>query len=78
MSKKCIELYNNYFAPDKIHIQALEQLEQFNKVHQISDSIKYCIHTYLKTCKTIVIPPGFGDFLRGTVALYNYSKKYKY
>ena len=24
MSKKCIELFNNYFAPDKMHLQVLE------------------------------------------------------
>ena len=24
MSKKCIEVYNNYFAPDKMHLQILE------------------------------------------------------
>jgi hypothetical protein len=78
MSKKCIQLYNNYFSPDRIHIQISDQLEQLKKFNQIVYPNKYCIHTYLTTCKTKVIPPGFGDFLRGTIALYNYSKKYNY
>jgi len=38
----------------------------------------FCIHKYLTNCKTNPLPPGFGDFLRGTVALYNLSVKYKY
>jgi hypothetical protein len=36
----------------------------------------YCIHKYLVHCKTNDQPPGFGDFLRGTIALYYYSKTY--
>lgn len=38
----------------------------------------YCIHKYLTKCKTNPQPPGWGDFLRGTIALYNYSKIYNY
>jgi hypothetical protein len=34
----------------------------------------YCIHKYLVHCKTNDQPPGFGDFLRGTIALYYYAK----
>jgi len=37
-----------------------------------------CIHKYLTKCNTKGQPPGFADFLRGTIALYNYSKKYGY
>lgn len=39
---------------------------------------KIVIHKYLSYCKTITQPPGLGDFIRGTVALYEFSKKYDY
>lgn len=39
---------------------------------------KICIHTYLTKCKTVKQPPGFADFIRGTIALYNISKEYGY
>jgi hypothetical protein len=39
---------------------------------------KKCIHTYLTRCKTNPQPPGFADYLRGTIALYNLSKNYGY
>jgi len=35
-----------------------------------------CIHKYLTVCKTDYLSPGFGDWLRGTVTLWNYCKKY--
>ena len=37
-----------------------------------------CIHQYLKNCRTNPQPPGFADFIRGTVALFLYCKKYNY
>ena len=37
-----------------------------------------CIHKYLNFCQTNSLPPGLADFLRGTIALYNFSKKYNY
>jgi len=39
---------------------------------------KKCIHKYLTKCSTNPQPPGFADFLRGTIALHNFSKKYEY
>ena len=39
---------------------------------------KKCIHKYLTTCKTNEQSPGLGDFIRGTIALINYSKIYNY
>ena len=36
------------------------------------------IHRYLTKTITNPQPPGFADFLRGTIALYQYSKKYGY
>jgi len=37
-----------------------------------------CIHKYVINTKTNPQPPGVGDFLRGTIALYELSKKYGY
>lgn len=37
-----------------------------------------CIHKYLTVCKTDYLSPGFGDWLRGTVTLWNYCKQYNY
>jgi hypothetical protein len=37
-----------------------------------------CIHRYLDNLTTSVKPPGFADFLRGTGALFLFSKKYNY
>ena len=42
------------------------------------DGTKKVIHKYLQSCKTNPQPPGFGDFLRGSIAIYNYAKKYNY
>lgn len=36
------------------------------------------MYTYLSKCKSNPQPPGFADFLRGTIELYNYSKLYNY
>jgi len=38
----------------------------------------FCIHSYSTKKEVNKLPPGFGDFLRGTIALYNLSKKYNY
>jgi hypothetical protein len=40
--------------------------------------IKKCIHRYLTEHKSLHIYPGFGDFIRGTIALYEYSKIYNF
>lgn len=37
-----------------------------------------CVHKYLTKCITNPQPPGFADFLRGTIALYIFTKKYDY
>jgi len=39
---------------------------------------KSCVHKYLTLCKTNPQSPGLADFLRGTIALYNFSKLYDY
>lgn len=56
--------YNNNLKNEK------NELKTLNK--------KKCIHKYLTYRKDNKQPPGFADFLRGTIALFNYSKKYKY
>ena len=40
------------------------------------DSNPIVIHSYFPKLKTIPQPPGLADFLRGSIALYQYSKKY--
>ena len=37
-----------------------------------------CIHNYLTECKSVKQPPGFADFLRGTLALYQMCQLYNY
>lgn len=44
----------------------------------MTENRKICIHKYLTSCKTNPQPPGLGDFIRGTIALFNYSKLYNY
>jgi hypothetical protein len=39
---------------------------------------KICIHNYLLKCETVNLSPGLIDFLRGTINLFNLSKKYNY
>lgn len=37
-----------------------------------------CIHRYLTKCVTTIQPPGMADFIRGTIALFNYSQQYNF
>ena len=39
---------------------------------------RICVHKYLSNCTTNPQPPGFADFLRGTITLYNLSQQYNY
>lgn len=39
---------------------------------------KKCVHKYLSACVSNAQPPGFADFLRGTITLYYLSKMYNY
>jgi hypothetical protein len=52
--------------------------EILNNNNYFLDDKKICIHKYLTKCSSNPQPPGFADFLRGTIALYNFSKKYDY
>jgi hypothetical protein len=54
------------------------RFSMFTTPQTITDVPKICIHKYLKHCKTNPQPPGFGDFIRGTIALFYFSKKYNY
>jgi hypothetical protein len=49
-----------------------------NNNNNNNNNNKICIHNYLKKCETGSLPPGLTDFLRGTIALYDFSKKYNY
>lgn len=40
--------------------------------------MKRVVHRYLTVAKTIAQPPGFADFIRGTIAVYQFSKQYNY
>lgn len=42
------------------------------------DEENVCIHKYLTKCSSNDLPPGFADFLRGTMSLYYFSKQYNY
>jgi len=51
-------------------------LEVYNDYTNINK--KYCIHKYLKKCKGFDYTPGLADFLRGTIAILKFAKKYNY
>lgn len=59
-----IKYYNDYICNNDVLVAYIEE--------------KTCTHTYLTTCKTNPQPPGFADYLRGTIALFNLSQKYGY
>jgi len=40
--------------------------------------MKTVVHRYLTVAKTSAQPPGFADFIRGTIAVYQFSKEYNY
>jgi len=42
------------------------------------NSEKKVVQVYLQSCESNPQPAGFGDFLRGFIALYNYAKQYGY
>ena len=59
-----IKYYDDYTSKNDVLVAYIEE--------------KVCIHKYLTTCKTNPQPPGFADYLRGTIALFNLSQKYGY
>lgn len=80
------ELLKNYtdiFQPDHILHHYTDKGhslvgEEYKKLLDTIKDEKICIHNYLSECKTNPQPPGLADFLRGTIALYNFSKIYGY
>jgi len=66
-----IQYFDDYSAKNDILVAYIEKKFE-NEIE------KYCIHKYLINCKTNPQPPGFADFLRGTIALYKFSQKYNY
>jgi hypothetical protein len=84
---------NNKYEGFPIKIdQILTKLYEINPNYQIKYFDDYCakndvlvayidsvcVHKYLTNCITNPQPPGFADFLRGTIALYIFAKKYDY
>lgn len=59
-----IKYFNDYIASNNVLVACIEE--------------KQCVHKYLTKCVTNTQPPGFADFLRGTICLYNFSKMYGY
>lgn len=62
-----IIFYNDDYSDNDVLVAYIEKVEK-----------KTVIHNYLSYCKTNPQPPGFGDFIRGTIALYELSKIYNY
>jgi len=62
-----IVYYDDYTAKNDVLVAYIKSGEQ-----------KVCIHKYLTTCKTNMQPPGLGDFIRGSITLFDYCKKYNY
>ena len=54
----------------------LEKLDE--KIDLKLRTNRICVHKYLSNCTTNPQPPGFADFLRGTITLYNLSQQYNY
>ena len=63
-----IVYYDDYTAKNDVLVAYIET----------PNEQKICIHKYLKVCKTNPQPPGLGDFIRGSIALFNYCQKYNY
>jgi hypothetical protein len=70
--KKLYEINPNYT------IQYFDDYMEENDVLVAYITEQECIHKYLTECSTCSQPPGFADFLRGTIALYNLSEEYGY
>lgn len=69
-----ILFYDDEYAKGDVLVAYIEDID----INTFVNENNICIHNYLTTCKTNPQPPGLGDFIRGTIALFNYSKKYNY
>ena len=69
-----LKYYNDQWAINDVLVAYIDT--QVNNT--ILEEPKICIHKYLTTCKTNSQPPGLADFIRGSISLFNYSKKYNY
>jgi hypothetical protein len=67
-----IKYYNDDYAVNDVLVAYIDY------INIKTDETKICIHKYLTSCKTNPQPPGLSDFIRGTIALFNYSKLYNY
>ena len=69
-----IKYYNDQYSLNDVLVAYIDT--QVNNT--IIEVPKICIHKYLSKRKTNEQPPGLADFIRGSIALFNYSKKYNY
>lgn len=69
-----LKYYNDAYAINDVLVAYIDI--QVNNI--IIEEPKICIHKYLSKRKTNEQPPGLADFIRGSIALFNYSKKYNY
>ena len=67
-----IIFYDDNYSKNDILVAYIDTLNITKRKQHI------CVHKYLTFCKTNPMPPGLGDFIRGTITLFNYSKKYNY
>jgi hypothetical protein len=70
-----------YEINEKYIFKVIEQDNMNVFIACIEEPPAFCVHSYLRECTykgEKWLPPGFGDFLRGTIALYKYCKEYNY
>lgn len=75
-NKYKLKFYDDYTSKNDILVAYIDENTLFDESYYNNNKI--CIHKYMNICKTNPQPPGLGDFIRGTIALYNFSKLYNY
>jgi hypothetical protein len=72
------EEYPLHHYSDKGHSLVGQEYKKAIKIIMLSGEKPLCVHNYLTHCSTNWLPPGLADFLRGTIALYYFTKQYNY
>jgi len=57
-------------------LKRIRKLTSFPPQETFMDKKRVFIHSYQTDCSTVKQPPGLGDFLRGTITLYQLSRRY--
>lgn len=73
-----IKYYDDYTSSKDILVAYIDKNIIINTNVKSDTNNKICIHKYLTKCQTNPQPPGIADYLRGTITLFNLSKKYGY